>query len=98
MVQFNHRLMAYLLCLLGAYLWFRGTRQNNEIEVGRNNYHVVLLLLLRQVFLGILALSYSVPITLGFAHQLVAMLLVISVVNLKFELAVNRKFKNQPKY
>jgi len=46
-----------------------------------------------QFVLGVLTLIYKVPIILGVAHQVLAAILVLSVVNLKFHCLYKNKTK-----
>lgn len=66
-VQFNHRMVAYLIGLLGLYIWCR-TRKDTHINV-RMAGHLMLLMILGQVALGVLTLIHRVPIPLAAAHQ-----------------------------
>ncbi len=67
-VQFNHRLLAYLLLVYGFILGhhvFRGVYEK-DIKVAAG---VVLASLLLQIILGILTLIHVVPVALGTLHQ-----------------------------
>ncbi|WP_417624105.1 COX15/CtaA family protein [Paremcibacter congregatus] len=66
-VQFNHRMLAYVITLLGLYVWYR-LRQDNHIVVRIAGY-LMLFSLLGQVMLGILTLIHVVPIPLAALHQ-----------------------------
>ena len=91
LVQFNHRLMGYLLFILGIIIWMRGIRKVNSYPDQKIHYHLLFGLLSLQVFIGIFALLNSVPLYLGLAHQLVAILLLLSILNLKFNLYHERR-------
>lgn len=78
-VQFNHRLVAYLVVAIGVIHALRLARR-----VGRGPLHNSALLLgaalIAQMILGIVTLLHAVPIGLGVAHQLfAAIVLAISV-------------------
>ncbi len=90
LVQFNHRLAGYILFTLGAIIWIKGIKNINLTRYQKASYHFLFGFLSLQVFIGILALLTSVPVSLGFAHQLTAMLLLLSILNLKFELNIDR--------
>ena len=90
LVQFNHRITGYLLFILGTVLWIAGTKRVKLSNDQKYDYHYMWGFLVAQVIIGILALRNSVPIYLGIAHQLVAMLLLISILNLKFNLLKER--------
>lgn len=73
-VQFNHRLLAYLLCLALPAWWWMAHRQ--ALDAGtRLGFHLLLAMLVVQVALGIATLIYVVPLSLAAAHQAGAMLL-----------------------
>lgn len=66
-VQFNHRMMAYLIGLLGLYVW-NEMRKDSHINV-RLSGHFLLMMILGQGILGILTLIHVVPIPLAALHQ-----------------------------
>jgi len=73
-VQFDHRLLGWLLALLVPWLWW----QSMTIELApraRLACHLLLSLLLVQLALGIATLLLRVPIPLAVAHQAGAVLL-----------------------
>ncbi|MBI4290827.1 MAG: COX15/CtaA family protein [Betaproteobacteria bacterium] len=74
LVQFDHRLLAWLLALLVPWFWW----QSMAIELApraRLACHVLLALLALQLALGIATLLLRVPIPLAAAHQAGAVLL-----------------------
>ncbi len=75
LVQFNHRLTAYLLLALALWHWFdaRGT------VAARGAGHVALALS-AQAALGIATLLLHVPLWAGLAHQITAALILIATV------------------
>lgn len=66
-VQFNHRTLAYVIGLLGLYVWAR-LRSDDQDRVRRAG-HVMVLAIWGQGLLGVLTLIYVVPIPLAAAHQ-----------------------------
>jgi cytochrome c oxidase assembly protein subunit 15 len=73
-VQFNHRMLAYLL--LGIAVWHvydtvHSTRNRNVRALAS----LFVSLLLAQAFIGIMTLLYAVPIALALTHQAMAILL-----------------------
>jgi cytochrome c oxidase assembly protein subunit 15 len=73
-VQFNHRLIAWLLALLVPALWF--TVKRAEVPpLARIAAHTLLVLLAIQIALGIGTLLLVVPVPLAAAHQGGAVLL-----------------------
>ena len=73
-VQFNHRLLAYLLCLVIPVFWWRAMRVALPARA-RIGVHFLLGWLAVQVLLGITTLLYVVPIPLAAAHQAGALVL-----------------------
>lgn len=67
-VQFNHRLLATLLGVAVALLWWHMTRPARPAAT-RAAAHLLLGWLCIQVTLGILTLLYVVPVPLAVAHQ-----------------------------
>jgi heme a synthase len=73
-VQFNHRLLAYLLCLVIPVFWWQAMRVALPAHA-RLAVHFLLGWLAVQVLLGITTLLYVVPIPLAAAHQAGALVL-----------------------
>ena len=73
-VQFNHRLVAYLLCLVIPAYWFMARRYQLAVRT-RRLFHLLLAMLATQVMLGIATLLYVVPVPLAAAHQAGALVL-----------------------
>ncbi len=80
-VQFDHRWLAKATLLAVIVLWWYAIRQPIERRV-RIGYHLLLLLACAQVALGIATLLMRVPVSLGAAHQGMALLLFTVVVYL----------------
>jgi cytochrome c oxidase assembly protein subunit 15 len=85
-VQFNHRLVAYLLCLVIPVYWFVARRHRLESHT-HSLLHLLLAMLAVQVALGITTLIYVVPVSLAAAHQAGALLL------LTLALLINHKLR-----
>lgn len=73
-VQFDHRLIAWLLIFSIPWFWVRAKRLSLSWS-GRLACHLLLLMLFIQVGLGITTLLLSVPLTFAAAHQAGAVLL-----------------------
>ncbi len=88
-IQFTHRVLAIFILLYCMHLYNHCIKENINILQAR--------LLMKAVFfqfvLGVLTLIYKVPIILGVAHQVLAAILVLSVVNLKFHCLYKNKTK-----
>ena len=73
-VQFDHRVVAWLLIFLVPWLWWR-TRRTAELDPRAYvAAHLLLAMLAIQVILGISTLLLRVPVVLGVMHQGVAVL------------------------
>lgn len=82
-IQFIHRGLAYLLTILIALWWYKAGRYRSLANIRA----LMLLVVLLQVFLGILTvLNSQVRIPLGFAlaHQFVGMLLLMVMVRARY--------------
>ena len=69
-VQFNHRIMAYIVVIAGIVFWYF-TRKFGKAVSRRAGW--ILMALIAQMVLGIWTLLGAVPISLGLAHQLGAL-------------------------
>jgi heme a synthase len=88
-VQFNHRIVAYLLSAAVAALWFAGRRYRlGGFAAATSN--VLLGVLLAQVLIGIWTLLEVVPIWLGALHQAGAVALLTAAIVHVFALSAQR--------
>lgn len=76
-VQFDHRIIAYILAVLIPVFWFRLRRRDVSIRT-KNLSSLLLWLLIIQIALGVSTLMLHVPTVLGVAHQGVGSLLFIT--------------------
>ncbi len=88
-VQFNHRISAYLLFAF-AVLTFLQSRKN-PINFLKAVHTVLLVILLVQVVLGIITVSYGSPYQMAIVHQLLALILWLAVIWISFETAFPRR-------
>jgi len=67
-VQFDHRIIAYVLALLVPIFWFKVRRRDvsPQTVIATNT---LLVLVFTQIVVGISTLLHHVPVTLGVAHQ-----------------------------
>src|SRR5262245_58047566 len=72
-VQFDHRLLAWLLLLLAPWLWWR-VRRSDATARARTAAHLLVGTVVAQFALGVATLLAAVPVELGAAHQGVATL------------------------
>ena len=67
-VQFDHRIIAYVLAVLVPIFWFKVRRRDvsRQTVIATNT---LLVLVFTQIVVGISTLLHHVPVTLGVAHQ-----------------------------
>ena len=85
-VQFDHRLIAWLLVILIPILWWR-IKQAKVTVSTRIASHLVLGAVAIQFMLGVTTLLLAVPVALGAAHQAGALILFCTVLYLAHELS-----------
>jgi cytochrome c oxidase assembly protein subunit 15 len=89
-VQFDHRLIAWLLAVLVPLFCWR-TRQLPLTAPARMGLHMLLTLLVLQIMLGVTTLLAAVPVALGAAHQGGALLLFASALTVAHFLRVDAR-------
>lgn len=77
MVQFNHRVMAFIVLAVALYAAIH-TRGKDPQAPAAQRFVLIAGLVVMQFALGILTLIYAVPIVLGIAHQIVAMIIIVA--------------------
>lgn len=82
-VQFTHRILAFLVLILATVLYRKAIIDHYPIKV-RNITFYLLLAIGIQVILGIVTLVFKVPVYLGVAHQLMAIVLVLITIRFLF--------------
>ncbi len=80
-VQFDHRLIAWVLAVVVPLLWWRLRRTEGLPSRARDGGHVLLALLALQIALGIATLLLVVPVPLAAAHQAGAVLVFAAALN-----------------
>jgi cytochrome c oxidase assembly protein subunit 15 len=80
-VQFDHRLLAWLLALLAPALWWKLRRGAGIPARARTGGNVMLALVAVQIALGIATLLHGVPLPLAAAHQAGAVLVFAAALN-----------------
>jgi len=91
LVQFTHRILAYILLGITIYMFFE--LKNKVALFSKKWLNITMLLLLLQVVLGILTVlnvAGKIPLFYGVSHQLVGLLYFMSLLFLKYSL---RKIK-----
>jgi cytochrome c oxidase assembly protein subunit 15 len=85
LAQFDHRIGAYVIAILVFALWFAGRRAKLEGRVCKSS-NTLLVVMLLQIFLGILTLVSQVPVPLAALHQAMAVALFAAAIWHAFEL------------
>ncbi len=85
-VQFDDRILAWLLAFTVPVLWWKAMRLGALAPPARMAAHVLLAMLAVQIALGILTLIHVVPLPLAAAHQAGAVLLMAAALNLSHKL------------
>ena len=93
-VQFDHRLIAYLLVAGTAVLYWQAGRAVLSAEARRALYGLVAALVV-QIALGILALVYLVPVALGVLHQAGALVVFTANLYLVHRLSMRRLMRQE---
>ncbi len=88
LVQFMHRMLAYIVVGFIIYLWIKGNKVNLQNQV-KKAFNLVLIAVGIQFTLGVLTLLFVVPVSLGVIHQCGAILLLVATFKLLFEMKRN---------
>ncbi|MCO6173815.1 COX15/CtaA family protein [Flavobacterium sp. NRK F10] len=78
-VQFIHRTFAYIVVFMMFLLYFKSRKFSTDKQQ-RNGLNVLIAIVLLQFTLGVMTLLFHVPLWLGLAHQLVAFVLLTTMV------------------
>ena len=89
-VQFIHRKLAIILVALFLFIWYYGRKQN-ILGIQKNALNIIMSLIVLQTILGILTLIYAAPIAIASIHQIMAFLLLMSIVYALFLFKNNLK-------
>jgi cytochrome c oxidase assembly protein subunit 15 len=82
LVQFNHRLVAYLLFALGLAAWLRSRR--SALGNVRGAFAAMMLMLLVQMVLGVATVLHGAPWSIAILHQLGAVAIFTFIVRARF--------------
>ena len=93
-VQFDHRLIAYLLVAGTAVLYWQAGRAALSAQA-RRALHGLVAALAAQIALGILALVYLVPVALGVLHQAGALVVFTANLYLVHRLSMRRLVRQE---
>ena len=93
LIQFIHRLLAYVLIIFLGYTYFK---YNNTIsKLSKKWLNTIAILIVLQLTLGVLTVlnvKIGIPLIYGVLHQLVGMLFFISLLFFYFSLREKRQF------
>lgn len=79
-IQFVHRYLAYIVTGLVLFLWIMA--KSNTDVITQKKYRIAGVIVIFQFGLGVITLLYHVPITIALLHQLGALLLLLSMINI----------------
>jgi heme a synthase len=82
-VQFNHRVLGYVLVLLGLWVFWQARR--SALAGVRLRFGWMALALVLQVVLGIVTVLNVAPLELAISHQLLAVILFLTALRARFE-------------
>jgi cytochrome c oxidase assembly protein subunit 15 len=84
-IHFFHRILAYLTCILGVYIFVTSYRYILS-NFQKKHLIIIEITIFIQILLGILTIIYEVPILLGALHQLSGSLLLMFTATYTFSL------------
>lgn len=82
LVQFNHRMVGYLLLAFGVFVWMRARKSPHSST--KFAFNSVLAMMLIQMVLGIVTVMYSAPWQIAIVHQFGAVILWVLVLRARF--------------
>ncbi|MDD9715655.1 COX15/CtaA family protein [Dinoroseobacter sp. PD6] len=82
LVQFNHRMVGYLLLLVGLYVWWRSRRSAHVTT--KRAFDWVAVILFGQMVLGIVTVLNAAPWTWAIAHQFGAVVTICLILRARF--------------
>ena len=88
-VQFNHRIVGYFSFLLAIFIWFKSRK--SPLKTVKRKTDIMVMAVFLQIFLGILTVLYSATLQLAILHQLMALILFITVIRARFEVTYPTK-------
>ena len=83
LVQFNHRLTAYILFIVVCIVWWINRRSPySKIRIATNYLMIIVFV---QMFIGVATVLYGAPLPLASLNQFTAILFILSFINLFFK-------------
>ena len=80
-IQFFHRLVGSVLLFLSFYIFIENIKSGSKLNSYENQFCYLVVL---QFILGVLTLTLQIPITLAVSHQIVASILLLSVIRILY--------------
>ncbi|MDB4079870.1 COX15/CtaA family protein [Amylibacter sp.] len=82
LVQFNHRILGYVLMALGIAAWFKSRSiAHRKLHIG---FKAILIMMVAQMVLGIVTVMYAAPWYIAIFHQIGAVVLIVLILQTKF--------------
>ena len=82
LVQFNHRILGYVLMALGIAAWFKSRSiAHRKLRIG---FKSILIMMVAQMVLGIVTVMYAAPWYIAIFHQIGAVVLIVLILQTKF--------------
>ncbi len=82
LVQFNHRVLGYVLVILGLVAWWRSRASANTYI--RRAFDAMMLAMLAQVVLGVFTVLHAAPWQIAIVHQFGAVVLFALIIRARF--------------
>ncbi len=82
LVQFNHRLLGYVLFVVGVLAWL-SSRRSAQAHI-RTAFSAMMAILLVQMVLGVVTVLYAAPWQLAILHQATAVALFVLILRARF--------------
>ena len=81
-IQFVHRIVGVSIAIYAFFMWRISFKSHLFLQ--KRSMQMIFVIVMIQVFLGVMTLLHLVPIALASAHQIVAALLLLLVVRMWF--------------
>jgi len=85
LVQFNHRILAYIVAAFGLFVWLRARK--SSLRKVQASFNMMASMLALQIVLGIVTVIYGAPWYFAILHQLLAVGLWVGVLRARFSAA-----------
>ncbi|WP_185804887.1 heme A synthase [Pontivivens nitratireducens] len=85
LVQFNHRILAYIVAAFGLFVWLRARK--SSLRKVQASFNMMASMLALQIVFGIVTVIYGAPWYFAILHQLLAVGLWVGVLRARFSAA-----------